>query len=108
MKYVVNFSLILEEKSFFLLRKHVNVCSNNTFCIRTPFTLLQYIQLLSPSTLGLRVNQKSLPKYLLTFGGPYIHLSTTYAKKRIKAVSWEKGNRQVDQIAKAMEQVIPQ
>ena len=35
-------------------------------------------------------------------------LSTTYAKKSIKAVSWEKGNRQVDQIAKAMEQVIPQ
>ena len=63
---------------------------------------------LSPSTLGLRVNQKSLPKYLLIFGGPYILLSTTYAKKSIKAVSWEKGNRQVDQIVKAMEQVIPQ
>ena len=37
-----------------------------------------------------------------------IRLNTTYAKKSIKAVSWEKGNRQVDQIAKAMEQVIPQ
>ena len=30
---------------------------------------------LSPSTLGLRVNQKSLPKYLLIFGGPYIVLN---------------------------------
>ena len=62
---------------------------------------------LSPLTLGLRVNQKSLPKYLLIFGGPYsTKLSTTYTKKSIKAVSWEKGNRQVDQIAKAMRQVI--
>ena len=68
---IVNFSFILEEKSqsFFSLRKHVNVCSNNTFCIRTPFTVQGQ---LGPSTLSLRVNQKSLPKYSLIFGGTYI------------------------------------
>ena len=68
---IVNFSFILEEKSqsFFSLRKHVNVCSNNTFCIRTPFTVQGQ---LSPSTLSLRFNQKSLPKCLLIFGGQYI------------------------------------
>ena len=39
---------------------------------------------LSPLTLGLRVNQKSLPKYLLIFGGPNsTKLSTTYAKKKV-------------------------
>ena len=37
---------------------------------------------LSPSTLGLRVNQKSLPKYLLILVDP--KLSTTYAKKVLK------------------------
>ena len=56
---IVNFSFILEEKSqsFFSLRKHVNVCSNNIFCIRTPFTVL-----FNGSTKSFNLRPKGQPK----------------------------------------------